>query len=120
MLFAALMALSLTLGLTATAIAYPRLAGIASPLEILLPDILVLVLTGAFVYLAAGLRQLWAVWLLAAFCVVRFLLYVPTFFHIESVSVRLLTSIYFILQAAAFWFAFTPQSRRWFGKASKP
>ncbi len=84
-----------------------------------LPDILVIAVTGAFVYLAAGIRQSWAVWLLIVFCAVRLFLYVPTFFHIESVSVRLLTVVYFVLQAAAFWFAFTPQSRRWFGKARK-
>ncbi len=113
LLFAILMGLSLVLGLAATAIALPRLSDIAPPMEILLPDILVLAVTGGFVYVVVGLRQYWAVWLLVAFCGVRFLLYVPTFFNIESISAQLLTAVYFIVQAAAFWFAFTPASKRW-------
>jgi hypothetical protein len=113
MLFAALMSVSLVLGLTATAIAYPRLARFVTPVEILLPDVMVIAIIGAFVYLVAGLRQRWAVWLLALFCAVRLLLYVPTFIHIEPVTVQVLTAFYFILQAAAFWFVFTPTSRRW-------
>lgn len=119
LLFAGLMGLSLVLGLAATGIALPRLAEIASPLEILLPDLLVITVTGGFVYLVAGLRQGWAVWLLIAFCAVRFILYVPTFFHIESVPVRLLTAVYFILQAAAFWFVFTPAAKRWLAGAKR-
>lgn len=116
LLFAALMSASLVLGLTATGIAYPRLARFVSPVEILLPDVMVIAIIGAFVYLVAGLRQRWAVWLLAIFCAVRFLLYVPTFIHIEPVTVQGLTAFYFILQAAAFWFVFTPPSRRWLGQ----
>jgi hypothetical protein len=54
-----------------------------------------------------------------AFCLLRFLLYVPTFFHIESISVRLMTACYFLLQAAAFWFVFTPAARQWL-KAKRP
>jgi hypothetical protein len=119
LLFAGLMGLSLVLGLAATGIALPRLAEIASPLEILLPDLLVIAVTGGFVYLVAGMRQGWAVWLLIAFCGVRLILYVPTFFHIESVSVRLLTAVYFILQAAAFWFVFTPAAKRWLAGAKR-
>jgi hypothetical protein len=114
-LFAMLMAVSLVLGLTATAIAYPRLAPHASAAEILLPDVIVIALTAGFVYLVAGMRQGWAVWVLAIFCAVRFLLYVPTFLHIDVVTVRMLTACYFILQGAAFWFAFTPEARRWLG-----
>lgn len=117
LLFAALMSASLVLGLTATGIAYPRLARFVTPVEILLPDVMVIAIIGAFVYLVAGLRQRWAVWLLAIFCAVRFLLYVPTFIHIEPVTVQALTAFYFILQAAAFWFVFTPSSRRWLGRA---
>ncbi len=113
------MATSLVLGLTATAVAYPRLSQAVSGLEILLPDFVVISLIGGFVYLVAWLRQFWAVWLLAAFCLVRFLLYVPTFFHIESISVRLMTACYFMLQAAAFWFVFTPSARHWL-KARRP
>jgi hypothetical protein len=119
LVFVSLMALSLALGLSATALALPRLMEIASPLEILLPDVLVITVTGAFVYAVAGLRQSWAIWLLIVFCVVRFTLYVPTFFHIDSVTVRMLTAMYFILQAAAFWFVFTPAAKRWFRAARK-
>jgi hypothetical protein len=118
LLFAALMSASLVLGLTATGIAYPRLARFVTPVEILLPDVMVIAIIGAFVYLVAGLRQRWAVWLLALFCVVRFVLYVPTFVHLEPVTLQVLTTFYFILQAAAFWFVFTPPSRRWL--AQKP
>jgi hypothetical protein len=119
LVFASLMALSLALGLSATALALPRLMEIASPLEILLPDFLVITVCGGFVYLVAGWRQSWAVWLLIAFCLVRFALYVPTFFHIDSVTVRMLTAMYFILQAAAFWFVFTPAAKRWLRAATK-
>jgi hypothetical protein len=119
LIFGGLMATSLVLGLTATAVAYPRLSQAVSGLEILLPDFVVISLIGGFVYLVAWLRQFWAVWLLAAFCLVRFLLYVPTFFHIESISVRLMTACYFMLQAAAFWFVFTPPARHWL-KAKRP
>ena len=77
------------------------------------------IVQGGFVYLVAGMRQGWAVWLLIAFCAVRLILYVPTFFHIESVSVRLLTAVYFILQAAAFWFVFTPAAKRWLAGAKR-
>ena len=115
-IFAGLMALSLALGLTATALAYPYMAPEVSALQILLPDLLALAVVGAFVFLVWGMRQFWAVWILLAFCAVRFLLYVPTFFHIDSVAIKLLTSFYFILQGAAFWFVFTPVSRNWFGK----
>ena len=119
LVFASLMALSLALGLSATSLALPRLIEIAAPLEILLPDFLVITVCGGFVYLVAGWRQSWAVWLLIVFCVVRFALYVPTFFHIDSVTVRMLTAMYFILQAAAFWFVFTPAAKRWLRAASK-
>jgi hypothetical protein len=119
LVFVSLMALSLALGLSTTALALPRLMEIASPLEILLPDVLVIAVTGGFVYAVAGLRQSWAVWLLIVFCVVRFVLYVPTFFHIDSVTVRMLTAMYFILQAAAFWFVFTPAAKRWLRAAKK-
>jgi hypothetical protein len=119
LIFVSLMALSLALGLSTTALALPRLMEIASPLEILLPDILVIAVTGGFVYLIAGLRQSWAIWLLIVFCIARFILYVPTFFHIDSVTVRMLTAMYFILQAAAFWFVFTPAAKRWLRAARK-
>jgi hypothetical protein len=119
LVFVSLMALSLALGLSATALALPRLMEIASPLEILLPDLLVIAVCGGFVYAVAGLRQSWAVWLLIVFCVVRFVLYVPTFFHIDSVTVRMLTAVYFILQAAAFWFVFTPAAKHWLRAARK-
>jgi hypothetical protein len=118
-IFAGLMATSLVLGLTATAVAYPRLSQAVSGLEILLPDIVVIALVGGFVYLVAWLRQFWAVWLLGVFCLLRFLLYVPTFFHIYSISVRLMTACYFVLQAAAFWFVFSPAARAWL-KAKRP
>lgn len=119
LVFVSLMTLSLALGLSTTALALPRLMEIASPLEILLPDVLVIAVTGGFVYAVAGLRQSWAVWLLIVFCIVRFILYVPTFFHIDSVTVRMLTAMYFILQAAAFWFVFTPAAKRWLRVAKK-
>jgi hypothetical protein len=120
LIFAGLMATSLVLGLTATAVAYPRLSQAVSGIEILLPDIVVIALVGGFVYLVAWLRQSWAVWLLGTFCLLRFLLYVPTFFHIDSISVRLMTACYFLLQAAAFWFVFTPLSRRWLAQGGRP
>lgn len=113
LLFAALMSLSLVIGLTATAIAYPRLAEIASPVQILLPDILVIAIVGAFVYLIAGMRQQWAVWVLGVFCAARLLMYLPTLPHIATTALQLLSAFYFVLQAAAFWFAFTPETRRW-------
>jgi len=119
LIFAGLMATSLVLGLTATAVAYPRLSQAVSGLEILLPDIVVIALVGGFVYLVAWLRQAWAAWMLGAFCLLRFLLYVPTFFHIDSISVRLMTACYFLLQAAAFWFVFTPAAKQWL-KAKRP
>ncbi len=119
LIFGGLMVASLLLGLMATAIAYPRLSQAMSGLEILLPEIVVILLIGGFVYLVAWLRQFWAVWILMAFCVVRFLLYVPTFLNIESVFVKMLTVCYFMLQAAAFWFVFTPAAKRWL-KAKRP
>lgn len=119
LIFAGLMAASLVLGLTATAVAYPRLSQAVSAIEILLPDFVVISLVGGFVYLVAWLRQFWAVWLLGVFCLLRFLLYVPTFFHIDSISVRLMTACYFVLQAAAFWFVFTPAARAWL-KTKRP
>lgn len=119
LIFGGLMATSLVLGLTATAVAYPRLSQVMSGLEILLPEIMVILLIGGFIYLVAWLRQFWAVWLLVVFCVVRFLLYVPTFLNIESIFVRMLTVSYFILQAAAFWFVFAPAAKQWL-KAKRP
>src|SRR4029078_12237477 len=96
LIFAGLMAASLVLGLTATAVAYPRLSQAVSGLEILLADIVGVALFGGFVYLVAWLRQAWAVWMLGAFCLLRFLLYVPTFFHIDSISVRLMKDRHFL------------------------
>jgi hypothetical protein len=113
LLFAALMALSLVLGIAATAVAYPRLAAIASPLQILLPDILVTAIVGGFVWLVAGLRRQWAVWVLGLFCAARLLMYLPALPHIATAGLQLLSALYFVAQAAAFWFAFTPESRRW-------
>lgn len=113
LLFAGLMSLSLVLGLTAIAIVYPGLAEFASPIQILLPDILVISITGTFIYLIAELRQQWAVWVLGLFCAVRLLMYLPTFSHIATPGLQLLTAVYFVLQAAALWFVFTPDSRRW-------
>lgn len=113
LLFAALMSLSLVLGLAAIAIVYPGLAEFASPVQILLPDILVISITGTFIYLIAELRQQWAVWVLGLFCAVRLLMYLPTFPHIATAWLQLLTATYFVLQAAALWFLFTPDARRW-------
>jgi hypothetical protein len=119
LIFGGLMAVSLVLGLIATSVAYPRLSRAMSGLEILLPEFVVILLIGGFVYLVAWLRQFWAVWILVAFCAVRFFLYVPTFLNIESVFVKMLTVCYFMLQAAAFWFVFTPAAKQWL-KAKRP
>jgi hypothetical protein len=118
-IFGGLMAASLVLGFTATIIAYSKLSPAMSALEILLPDFVVTSLVGGFVYLVAWQRQFWAVWLLGVFCLLRFLLYVPSFFHIDSMSLRLMTACYFVLQAAAFWFVFRPAARDWL-KAKRP
>jgi hypothetical protein len=107
------------LGFTATIVAYSKLSPAMSALEILLPDFVVTSLVGGFVYLVAWQRQFWAVWLLGVFCLLRFLLYVPSFFHIDSMSLRLMTACYFVLQAAAFWFVFRPEARDWL-KAKHP
>lgn len=107
------MSLSLVLGLAIIAIVYPGLAELAPPVQILLPDILVISITGTFIYLVAELRQQWAAWMLAVFCAVRLVMYLPTFWHIAAPGLQLLTSLYFVLQAAALWFLFTPAARRW-------
>jgi hypothetical protein len=113
MLFAALMAFSLVIGLTATAIALPHLAAGVSAWDILIPDVIVIAIIGALVALIAWLRFGWAVWLLAAFCAVRFVMFLPGLPHIATLQLQSISVFYFILQGAAFWFVFRPASRNW-------
>ena len=119
LLFSCLLAGSLVLGLAATAIGYERLVRLASPAEILLPEILVLAFFGVFIWLIAWRCQQWAVWVLGIFCAARFLFYLPSFPYIEPLSVRYLSAVYFALQAAAFWFIFTPEARRYLAKGPR-
>lgn len=113
MLFAALMAFSLVIGLTATAIALPHLASGVSPWDILIPDMIVIAIIGSLVALVAWLRFGWAAWLLAAFCAVRFVMFLPGLPHIPTLQLQSIGVFYFILQGAAFWFLFRPASQRW-------
>lgn len=113
MLFAALMAFSLVIGLTATAIALPHLAEGVPAWELLIPDVIVIAIIGTLVALIAWLRFGWAVWLLAAFCAIRFVMFLPGLPHIATLQLQSISVFYFILQGAAFWFVFRPASRNW-------
>jgi hypothetical protein len=120
MLFAALMAFSLVIGLTATAIALPHLAAGVSAWDILIPDVIVIAIIAALVALIAWLRFGWAVWLLAAFCAIRFVMFLPGLPHIATLQLQSISVFYFILQGAAFWFVFRPASRNWLQQKRQP
>jgi len=118
LMFVYLLAASLALGLFTVAATYSAQAQLLSLPEIVLPEVITIALFSVFIWLAAFRQKQWALWTLLIFCTARLLFFLPSFVYVK-LWVQIITALYFTLQAAAFWFAFKPASRRWFVKKTR-
>jgi hypothetical protein len=70
------------------------------------------------VWLAARRQKSWACWTVFGFFVLSVVLYVASFDQIAFGVRTLIEMLSIVLSAAGFYFAFTPDARRWFSSSN--
>jgi hypothetical protein len=94
-------------------IAPANASGTVSPSVNLLSAVFIAALV-YLVWLAARRRKSWACWTLLAFFVLSVVLFVASFGDMVFGLRTIVEIASIVLSAAGFYFAFTPDSRRWF------